>query len=166
MSRRTNVKKTRSQSARSALVAVVWTGVISAAAESPALAAPPDGDVALTQSGFVSSEFIYEKAPFPSCHASTIVELPGKQLLAAWFGGKDEGEPDVGIWVSRHDGKGWSPPVEVADGVESPDRRYPCWNPVLFRSAAGEVGLFFKVGPRPRRRRGVVRRLSVGGTPR
>ena len=43
-------------------------------------------------------------------------------LVAAWFGGKDEGEPDVGIWFSRHDGtQKWSAPVEVANGVESPD---------------------------------------------
>ena len=43
---------------------------------------------------------------------------PGDGLLAAWFGGTDEKEPDVGIWTSRlKDGK-WSPPVEVANGVE------------------------------------------------
>src|SRR5690606_8351620 len=80
------------------------------------------------QPGYVSSEFIYEEAPFPSCHASTIVET-GDGLLAAWFGGTDEKEPDVGIWTSRlKDGK-WSPPVEVANGVESPQVRYPTWNP-------------------------------------
>ena len=40
---------------------------------------------------------IYEEAPFPSAHASTVVETPGG-VAAAWFGGTDEGEPDVGIW--------------------------------------------------------------------
>ena len=34
-----------------------------------------------------SGEFIYETAPFPSAHASTIVELADGNLMAAWFGG-------------------------------------------------------------------------------
>ena len=38
------------------------------------------------QPGVVSAEFIYETAPIPSCHASTIVETPAG-LVAAWFGG-------------------------------------------------------------------------------
>ena len=29
-------------------------------------------------------------------------------LVAAWFGGTDEGEPDVGIWVARRSDGGWS----------------------------------------------------------
>ena len=94
-------------------------------------------------------EFIYDEASFPSCHASTIEETPAG-LVAAWFGGTDEGEPDVGIWVSRHDGKSWSPPVEVADGVESATKRYPTWNPVLFQMPGGPLMLFYKVGPTPR----------------
>lgn len=94
-------------------------------------------------------EFIYESAPFPSCHASTIEETPAG-LVAAWFGGTDEGEPDVGIWVSRHDGKTWAAPVEVANGVESPTKRYPTWNPVLFQMPGGPLLLFYKVGPTPK----------------
>src|SRR4029434_7806126 len=70
------------------------------------------------QPGFVKSEFIYEQAPFPSCHASTIVETK-KGLLAAWFGGTSESNPDVGIWTSRHDGQNWSTPLEVANGIQS-----------------------------------------------
>ena len=96
----------------------------------------------------LKSEFIYETAPFPSCHASTIVET-GSGLVAAWFGGTDEKEPDVGIWVSRLEGQQWSAPVEVANGVESPDKRYPCWNPVLFQPRIGPLLLFYKVGPSP-----------------
>ena len=43
----------------------------------------------------LTSELIYEKAPFASCHASTIAES-GKALVAAWFGGTGEGNKDVG----------------------------------------------------------------------
>src|SRR5262249_39182997 len=108
-------------------------------------------------------KFIYEKAPFPSCHASTIVELPGKQLLAGWFGGTDEGEADVGIWTSRHDGKGWSPPVEVADGKVAPDKRLACSNPVLYRDARGALVLFYKVGPSPSGWWGMLQRSADEG---
>ena len=54
--------------------------------------------------------FIFEKAPFPSCHASTLVEHEAGKLLAAWFGGKAEGAPDVKIWGSTFDGKKWDEP--------------------------------------------------------
>jgi len=98
--------------------------------------------------GLVRSEYIFETAPFPSCHASTIVETR-LGLVAAFFGGTAERNPDVGIWVSHHDGKRWSAPVEVANGVESPTLRHPTWNPVLFQPATGPLMLFYKVGPSP-----------------
>jgi len=98
--------------------------------------------------GHVKSQFIVDHPPFRSSHASTIVETK-KGLLAAWFGGTAERNPDVGIWVSRHDRRNWSPPVEVANGVQSDGKRYPCWNPVLFQPKDGPLLLFYKVGPSP-----------------
>jgi len=100
------------------------------------------------QPGLVRSEFIFETAPYPSCHASTIVETPSG-LVAAWFGGTHERHPDVGIWLSRQLHGQWTPPVEVANGVESPTNRYPTWNPVLFQPRSGPLFLFYKVGPSP-----------------
>ena len=61
--------------------------------------------------------FIFEKAQFASCHASTIAETK-VGLVAAWFGGTAESRPDVGIWLSRRDGEAWSAPVEFANGVQ------------------------------------------------
>ncbi len=103
-----------------------------------------------TNQAIVKAEFIYYRAPFPSCHASTIVETKSG-LLAAWFGGKAERSPDVGIWISRRDKKGWSELVEVANGIQESGERFPCWNPVLFRPSRGPVMLFYKVGPSPSR---------------
>ena len=100
----------------------------------------------LFANGIIRSEFIYENAPFPQCHASTIEETK-EGLVAAWFGGTREKNPDVGIWLSRHDGKNWSEPVEVANGVQSPEKRFPCGNPVLFQPKSGPLILFYKVGP-------------------
>ena len=99
---------------------------------------------------YVTEEFIYEEAPFPSCHASTIEETGGG-LVAAWFGGTAEKNPDVGIWVARRTGDTWTTPVEVANGVQHGDLRYPTWNPVLFQAPNdGPLMLFYKCGPSPR----------------
>jgi predicted neuraminidase len=112
----------------------------------------PLGAERARQPGVLNMEFIYEKAPFPSCHASTIAETRDR-LVAAWFGGTKEGHADVGIWLSRKSADGpWSEPVEVANGVQSPEKRHPCWNPVLFQPktpADAPLLLFYKVGPSP-----------------
>ena len=96
----------------------------------------------------VKSEFIYESAPFPSCHASTIVETKSG-FTAAWFGGTAEKKPDVGIWSARLVEGKWTVPVEVANGVQTDGTRHPCWNPVLFQPKAGPLLFFYKVGPNP-----------------
>jgi predicted neuraminidase len=96
----------------------------------------------------VKKEFIYETVPFPQCHASTIAETKSA-LVAAWFGGTRERHPDVGIWVARREGEKWTAPVEVANGIQSPSKRHPCWNPVLFQPRTGPLLLFYKVGPSP-----------------
>ncbi len=103
---------------------------------------------AAPQPGLMKSEFIFHNAPFPECHASTLAESKGK-LVAAWFGGTEEKDPDVGIWLARLEKGQWTAPREVANGVESPTKRYPCWNPVLFQPRRGPLLLFYKVGPSP-----------------
>jgi predicted neuraminidase len=104
------------------------------------------------RTGVVTEEFIYTDPPTPSCHASTIAETPNG-LVAAWFGGTAEKNPDVGIWVAHRGADGWSKPVEVANGVQyvEPDGkvvRHPTWNPVLYQSE-GPLLLFYKCGPSP-----------------
>jgi predicted neuraminidase len=84
-------------------------------------------------------------------------------LVAAWFGGTREGADDVGIWLSRRVSGKWTPPVEVATGVQNDGRRFPTWNPVLFELRTGELALFYKVGPSPREWWGMVRTSSDDG---
>ncbi|MEK7718076.1 MAG: sialidase family protein [Bacteroidota bacterium] len=97
----------------------------------------------------LTAEFIYEKAPFPSCHASTIVETK-EGFLAAWFGGTDESNPDVCIYTSSCIKGKWSTPVMAANGIENEAQRYACWNPVLFKRDNGDIILYYKVGVNPR----------------
>ena len=100
------------------------------------------------QNAIVKSEFIFETAPFRSCHASTIAET-GSGLVAAWFGGTAERNPDVCIYVARNENSHWTPPMKVADGVGFATNRLPTWNPVLFQPKDGPLLLFYKVGPSP-----------------
>ena len=115
------------------------------------------------QPAIVSTEFIYEKGPYPQVHASTLVETTSGQLIAAWFGGTEEGDPDVSIWVARLEKGRWSPGVKVADGVQDATKRHPTWNPVLFQPRGGPLMLFYKVGPSPREWWGMVITSSDDG---
>jgi len=120
------------------------------------------GESTIPQPGLTQSEFVFETAPFPECHASTIEESKDG-LVAAWFGGTRERHPDVGIWVARKLGTSWSTPVEAANGVESSTKRYPCWNPVLFQPKTGPLLLFYKVGPTPSSWWGMLMTSQDGG---
>jgi predicted neuraminidase len=113
-----------------------------------ALAAPALAADLSSQPGYIHDEFIFDKAPFPSCHASTIVESKGG-LVAAWFGGTKEGAPDVGIWLARQVDGHWTAPVEVANGVREDGQRFACFNPVLFQPPHGPLLLFYKAGGHP-----------------
>ncbi len=95
--------------------------------------------------GIVQEEFLYETAPFPECHASTIAETP-MGLVAAFFGGTKERNPDVEIWVTRKVDEQWTEPVSVANGILSDTLRKACWNPVLFQVPGEELLLFYKIG--------------------
>ena len=92
--------------------------------ELPSVAVPGEG--ALVSSGQI---FDVANKPTKECHASTIAETP-HGLVAAWFAGTRERDPDVGIRVSRLVDGQWTEPVEVVNGVQSAKLRYPTWNPV------------------------------------
>ncbi len=115
----------------------------------------------------LKDEFIFEEAPYPQVHAATIVETP-TGLVAAWFGGTKEKNPDVGIWVSRFENGKWTNAVEVANGVQykRPNgtvHRHPTWNPVLFQPRDAPLMLFYKDGPDPERWWGMLTTSPDGG---
>lgn len=90
----------------------------------------------------IREEYIFDwPQPFEQCHASTLLHLPGGEVLAAWFGGTREGNDDVMIWLSRRGEDGWSQPMCV-----SHEPGLPHWNPVLHLRADGTVVLYYKVG--------------------
>jgi predicted neuraminidase len=122
------------------------------------------GHTAEPHPAIVSTEFNNEHAPYPECHASTIVELAPGRLAAAWFGGTKERNPDVGIWFTRQENGKWLAAVEVANGVQADGSdRMPTWNPVLFAPKGAPLQLFYKVGPNPREWWGMVITSGDGG---
>ena len=116
----------------------------------------------MAKSPIVLREFIAASPPTAQSHASTLVETPSG-LVAAWFGGKHERDPSVGIWLSRQMQGRWSKPVEVANGVQADGHREPTWNPVLFLPRHGPLMLFYKVGPDPQHWRGMFKTSDDDG---
>ncbi|MDR1779891.1 MAG: exo-alpha-sialidase [Tannerella sp.] len=106
--------------------------------------------------------FIYANEPYPSAHASTIVDT-GNGVLAAWFGGSYERHPDVCIYGAFYRNGKWDKPFRIADGVEHELLRNPCWNPVLFKRDNGDIILYYKIGPSPSKWCGVYKISQDGG---
>ncbi len=98
----------------------------------------------LCEKALPSPQDIFTSAPFAQCHASTVVELTNGDWLAAWFGGSNEGDPDVAIWGARHTGSVWSVPFLL---VREP--KIASWNPVLFHTQDDQLWLYYKFGPEP-----------------
>ena len=80
-------------------------------------------DIPTSHPAIVKDEFLYEHTYFPEAHASTIVETKKGDLVAAYFGGTHEKDPDVCIWVNikKKGSDTWSKPILAADGVLSLD---------------------------------------------
>jgi len=123
---------------------------------------PPKAEVG--EVALVHAELIYplDNRPTPQVHASTLVETP-TGIVAAFFSGTHERNPDVGIRVSHLENGQWSWPEEVVNGVQNDTLRYPCWNPVLFQPKDGPLLLFYKVGPTPRDWWGMLVSSADGG---
>ena len=76
-------------------------------------------DIPTSHPAILKDEFLYEKTFFPEAHASTIVETKKGDLVAAYFGGTHEKDPDVCIYVNikKKGSNKWSTPILAADGV-------------------------------------------------
>lgn len=73
-------------------------------------------------------------------HAANLCVLPGGDLGCVWFGGTQEGLPDISIWFSRlaRGASRWQVPVRLSD-----DRDRSEQNPILFVAPDGRLWLLF-----------------------
>ncbi len=85
---------------------------------------------------------------YPSCHASTLVELPDGELLAAWFAGSQEGARDTAELGARlaPGTTAWSKPQVLVDTPNKSDG-----NPVLHVDRKGRVWIFYVTKENDRR---------------
>lgn len=73
------------------------------------------------------------------CHAANLVDLPDGALGCGWFGGTQEGLPDISVWFARQENDGsWSTPVRVSDDAGKSEQ-----NPVPYMAPTGELHLFY-----------------------
>lgn len=77
--------------------------------------------------------------PTANGHASCIARVNGETWVT-WFGGTEEGNNDVDIYLSRETASGWTEPTRI-----TADESLPHWNPVLMPCKDG-AELFFKLG--------------------
>ncbi len=73
-------------------------------------------------------------------HAANLMTLGNGDLGCVWFGGTQEGVPDISVWFSRlaPGSDTWSHPVQLSDDPTRSEQ-----NPVLFPAPTGELWLLF-----------------------
>ncbi|MBT2548189.1 exo-alpha-sialidase [Arthrobacter sp. ISL-65] len=92
----------------------------------------PDGAVKRAD----GADFAYLPAPTVQSHAANLLTLPDGRLGCVWFGGTQEGVPDISIWFSTLEpgSSQWSPAQQLSDDSTRSEQ-----NPILF-TAPGPAG--------------------------
>ena len=79
-------------------------------------------------------------APCVQNHAAYLTVLPGGDLGCVWFGGTQEGVPDISVYFSRlaPGADRWSEPVRLSDDPTRSEQ-----NPLLFPAPDGKLWLLW-----------------------
>ncbi|KAH7021472.1 BNR repeat-like domain-containing protein [Microdochium trichocladiopsis] len=74
------------------------------------------------------------------CHASNLLVLINGDILCAWFGGSQEGKPDISIYLARlpANSSTWTKAEKATFDTSRSEQ-----NPVLFETPNGEIWLMF-----------------------
>ena len=79
-------------------------------------------------------------SPCVQNHAANVMPLPGGDLACVWFGGTQEGIPDISVYFSRlaTGSDRWSEPVRLSDDPTRSEQ-----NPILFPAPDGRLWLLW-----------------------
>ena len=102
-------------------------------------------------------------SPCVQNHAANIMPLPGGDLACVWFGGTQEGIPDVSVYFSRlaAGGTRWSPPEKLSDDPTRSEQ-----NPILFPAPDGRLWLIWTAQVSGNQDTAIVRRRVSAGNGR
>ncbi|MFI2562752.1 exo-alpha-sialidase [Paenarthrobacter sp. NPDC018779] len=88
----------------------------------------------------MEAEFAYLPAPTVQSHAANLLTLPDGRLACVWFGGTQEGVPDISIWFATLEpgSRQWSTPEQLSNDSTRSEQ-----NPILFNAPNGELWLLY-----------------------
>ncbi|WP_028207109.1 sialidase family protein [Paraburkholderia nodosa] len=97
----------------------------------------------------------YLPAATVQCHAANLLALANGDVLCAWFGGTQEGVPDISVYLARltRGSDTWSEPVRLSDDPTRSEQ-----NPVLFVAPNGEIWLIYTAQLSGHQNTSIVRR--------
>ncbi|MFJ6376036.1 exo-alpha-sialidase [Pseudarthrobacter oxydans] len=96
----------------------------------------PDGAVKRAD----GADFAYLPAPTVQSHAANLLTLPDGRLGCVWFGGTQEGVPDISIWFSALEpgSSQWSSPEQLSNDSTRSEQ-----NPILFMAPDKSLWLLY-----------------------
>ncbi|WP_245964779.1 sialidase family protein [Trinickia dinghuensis] len=88
-------------------------------------------------------------------HAANLISLTNGDLLCVWFGGTQEGVPDISVYLSRLDAgsSAWTAPVRLSDDPTRSEQ-----NPILFEAPEGKLWLIYTAQLSGHQNTSIVRR--------
>lgn len=128
----------------------------------PLAAATPSFD-GLLRTSALGAGFTEALIPSPCVqnHAANLMQLPNGDVGCVWFGGTQEGIPDISVWFSRLKvgSDGWTHPVKLSDDPTRSEQ-----NPILFVAPDGRLWLLWTAQINGRQDTSIVRhRISEDG---